>query len=292
MEEILKCYALDKKAMITIINSKNLVEQISKIHTTTRTTLAALGKVATMAAMMGHTMSKYEQENVTIQISGNGPIGRILCVTKIEDKIAKVKISAKDLGIDLPLDENGKEDVSWVVGNVGYLNVIRQNTLTNKNYNGLVPLVNGNISEDFCSYYEKSEQKLTLIDIDIKIEENHVVQAGGYMINFMPGSTQKDIIQVQDSIKNIGGIIELFEEEKSLEEISKKITSDENIEILEKDLKASYFCDCSRERFKNNLKTLTKSELDEIFDTDETINVKCEFCNKEYDLTKDEIYNN
>lgn len=286
MDRIIKCYALNKKALVTVANTTNLIEEIKNIHDLTPTTSAVLGRVATMGTIMAHTSMKDENENITIQINGDGQMEKIICVSSLEGKKSKIKIYSKNPQVELPLNEKGKIDVSGAIGKTGYLNVIKENKITNKSYNGLVPLVSGEIAEDFTEYYAKSEQKPTVVALGVLVNKDGIKSAGGYMINLMPEATEEDIIKLENAVNNADSISKMLEDNKSLEEIAKIVSGDENIEILEEKLETEYNCDCNEDRIKRGIILLNKEDFEEIFKYEEKINVKCEFCNKEYNFYK------
>ena len=289
MDRIIKCYALNKKALVTVANTTKLIEEIKNIHDLTPTTSAVLGRVATMGTIMAHTSMKDENENITIQINGDGQMEKIICVSSLEGKKSKIKIYSKNSKVELPLKENGKIDVSGAIGKAGYLNVIKENKITNKSYNGLVPLVSGEIAEDFTEYYAKSEQKPTVIALGVLVNKDGIKSAGGYMINLMPEATEEDIIKLENAVNNAESISKMLEDNKSLEEIAKIITSDQEIEILEDSLETEYNCDCNEDRIKRGIILLNQDDFEEIFKYEDKINVKCEFCNKEYNFYKSDF---
>ena len=190
----IKFLAYNKKVSVMCIDTTELVEQIRKIHDLTPTVTAAAGRVATVAAMMAHLETKEITDNITIQIKGTGPIGSIVAVAGLEnEKLANVKMYVQNPHVELPLKANGKIDVGGAVGNQGYLNVIKQNELTNSNYNGLIPLVSGEIAEDFTEFFAKSEQKPTALSLGVLVNKDGVKRAGGYIINPMPDATEEEI---------------------------------------------------------------------------------------------------
>lgn len=286
MDRIIKCYALNKKALVTVASTTKLIEEIKNIHDLTPTTSAVLGRVATMGTIMAHTSMKDENENITIQINGDGQMEKIICVSSLKGKKSKIKIYSKNSKVELPLKENGKIDVSGAIGKTGYLNVIKENKITNKTYNGLVPLVSGEIAEDFTEYYAKSEQKPTVIALGVLVNKDGIKSAGGYMINLMPEATEEDIIKLENAVNNADSMSKMLEDNKSLEEIAKIVSGDENIEMLEEKLQTEYNCDCNEDRIKRGIILLNKEDFEEIFKYEEKINVKCEFCNKEYNFYK------
>ena len=52
-----------------------------------------------------------------------------------------------------------------------------------------------------------------------------------------------------------------------------------------------YVCDCSRARVERALISLGTKELEEIEQEDKTIEVGCQFCDKKYEFTPNDIRN-
>ena len=171
----------------------------------------------------------------------------------------------------------------------GYLNVITQNELTKGNYNGLIPLVSGEIAEDFTQYFAKSKQKPTALALGVLVNKDGVKRAGGYMINLMPDITDEEIEKIEIAIKNAKPISEMLEEGITLEEIAKIVTGDENIETLEDDLKAVYKCSCNKEKIEEGIISLGKEEINKIIEEDGKLEAECHFCHTKYRFTKEEL---
>ena len=287
---ITKFLAHEKRVAVMCLDTTALVEEIRKIHDLTPTTTAVLGRVATVSSMMAHLNLKETSDNLTIQIKGNGPIGTIVSICELEDlRTANIKLYADDNKLELPLKENGKIDVGGAVGNYGFLNVIRQNDITNAKYNGIIPLVSGEIAEDFTEFFAKSEQKPTALALGVLVDKNGVKRAGGYIINLMPDATDEDITKIEQAIANSKPISTMLDENLSLEEIAKIVTGDENIEILKQDLQVKYKCNCSKDKFERGIKSLGKDEIQRIIEEDGKIDTECNFCHKKYHFSKEEL---
>ena len=286
----IKFLAYNKKVSVMCIDTTELVEQIRKIHDLTPTVTAAAGRVATVAAMMAHLETKEITDNITIQIKGTGPIGSIVAVAGLEnEKLANVKMYIQNPHVELPLKANGKIDVGGAVGNQGYLNVIKQNELTNSNYNGLIPLVSGEIAEDFTEFFAKSEQKPTALALGVLVNKDGVKRAGGYIINPMPDATEEEISKIEEAIKKAKPISEMLDDEMTLEEIAKIVTGDENIETLEQDLDVIYKCNCSKEKIDSGIISLGKEEISKIIQEDGKLEAECHFCHKKYQFSLEEL---
>jgi molecular chaperone Hsp33 len=53
-----------------------------------------------------------------------------------------------------------------------------------------------------------------------------------------------------------------------------------------------FFCPCSKDRMVLNLRGLYKDDLDELFAKDATVEIKCDYCRKKYEITKAEVQSN
>lgn len=286
----IKFLAYNKKVSIMCIDTTELVEQIRKTHDLTPTVTAAAGRVATVASMMAHLEIKELTDNITIQIKGTGPIGSMVAVSSLENKkMANVKMYVQNPHVELPLKPNGKIDVGGAVGAEGYLNVIKQNELTNSNYNGLIPLVSGEIAEDFTEFFAKSEQKPTALALGVLVNKDGVKRAGGYIINLMPDATDEEISKIEESLKIAKPISEMLDEEMSLEEIARIVTGDECVEILEQDLDVIYKCNCSKEKIERGIISLGKEEISKIIEEDGKLEAECHFCHKKYNFSIEEL---
>ncbi len=283
-DQIIKFLAYDGKISVTCISTTNLVEKARIIHDLSPLTTAALGRVLTITALIGADM-KNATDKLTIQIKGNGPIGKIVAVA---DSTPKVKACITNPQVELPLNEFGKLDVGGAIGNQGFINVIKDIGLKEP-YIGISPLTSGEIAEDFANYFQTSEQKQTAVALGVLVDKNGVRASGGYIITPMPDATDEEISQIEKSIFEAGAISKMLDQNLTLLEIAKKVTGDKNVKILEEDITPVYKCDCSKEKMSKALISIGKKDLEDIIKEDEKAELVCHFCNKKYQFTKEEL---
>ncbi len=283
-DKIMKFLAYDGKVSVICANTTEMIENARKIHDLSPVATAALGRVITMASIMGVEM-KNSHDKLTLQIKGNGPLGMMVAVA---NNFPRVKAFVANPHVDLPLNDMGKLDVGNAVGIEGYINVIKDIGMKEP-YIGISPLVSGEIAEDFANYFMNSEQRESAVALGVLVDKNGVKSSGGYLIQLMPGSSEEEISKIEQSIFKAGAISKMLDQELSLEEIAKKITGDENIEIVEENITPIYECDCSKEHMAEGLLTIGKEELQDIIEKDEKAELVCHFCNKKYDFSKQEL---
>ena len=259
MDRVKRFLAHGGKASVICAETTDLVEETRKIHDLTPTTTAAMGRFVTICGMMGLTDTKEDDNKITVQIEGRGPVGSLVCSVRREENVSKVKAYIENPHVELPIREDGKLDVGGAVGNNGYLNVVKKNILTDSDYSGVL------------------------------VDQNGTKASGGYMINLMPDATEEVIVTIENAIKGIPNISNLINEGKSLEEIAKMVTGDENVEEIKEDISIIYECDCSREKFEEGLISIGKEELEKIYNTDKKAEIVCHFCNKKYDFTEEDL---
>lgn len=176
-------------------------------------------------------------------------------------------------------------------GKDGFLNFIKESTTAKQAYNGVVPLISGEIAEDFTEYFAKSEQTPNVVALGVLLNKDGVLASGGYKIELMPDATEKDIEQIEKAISRADNISNMLANKKTLNEIVELITGDSNTMVLTDKLEIRYNCDCSKEKFENGLIALGKKELFSILNEDKQAEIKCQFCNKKYKFTEDELKN-
>lgn len=289
MDRAIKGLAYEGKVNVVAADTTELVEYIRNLHDLTPTTTAVLGRVATISGMMGLTEIKEKEDSITVQINGQGPVGAIVSVIKRNNEKSLIKTYIENPNVELPLNNNGKLSVGEAVGINGFLNIIKENEYTKKSYNGLVPLVSGEIAEDFTEYFAKSAQKPTVIALGVLVDKDGVKRSGGFMINLMPDATDDEITKIEQALEKAESMTQMMEKNMSLEEIVRTVTGDQNALFLINDLNIEFECDCSKERFAEGLASIGKVELNKIIEEDGNAKTKCHFCNKEYNFAKEEL---
>ena len=283
-DKIIRLLAHHGKISVMCVDTTKLVEEARKIHDLSPVATAAFGRMLTMTVMMGAEM-KNGKDKLTVQIKGNGPIQMMVATCNNKPEVKGYVVNPQ---VDIPLNEFGKLDVSGAVGNQGYINVIKDIGLKEP-YIGISPLVTGEIAEDFANYFVTSEQRQSAVALGVLVDKDGVRAAGGYFINPMPDATEEDISTIEQSIFKAGAMSKMLDEKLSLVEVAKRITGDENVEVIEDTRVPMYHCDCSKEHMAEGLMTLGKEELEDIIQTEGQANLECHFCNKQYHFSKEEL---
>lgn len=255
-----------------------------KIHGTSPTATAALGRSITAAAILGITM-KGKKDILTFKIKGDGPIGSIITVSNNE---GEVKGYVDNPYADLPSRPDGKLDVGGIVGKNGQLAIIKDLGLKEP-YIGYSNLVSGEIAEDLVHYFYLSEQQPSAINLGVLVDEDISVKAaGGYILQLLPHVKEEDINRIEEILKNAKPISTLIEEGLSPEQVMETLFVEFEMGILEKKY-VEYKCNCNIEKIEEVLLSLGKEEINNIIEEDEKAEIVCHFCNKKYRFSKEDL---
>ena len=189
------------------VDSTDIVRTAEKLHTTSATCSAALGRLLTGVSLMG-AMLKDDGDSITLRVSGGGPAGVVIACT---DAHGNVKGYIDHPLVELPAKENGHLDVGGAVGKDGVLTVIRDNKLQKEPTVGQVPLVSGEIAEDITSYYAYSEQIPTVCALGVLVDKDlSIACAGGYLLQLLPGATDAEITRLEQNIAAMPSVTEML----------------------------------------------------------------------------------
>ena len=263
--------------------TRELVETARQAHNTSPVATAALGRLLTGGAMMG-VMMKGEEDILTIQVRGDGPIGGI---TVTADAKGNVKGYVNNPNVWLPANSRGKLDVGKAVGH-GSLSVIKDMGLKEP-YVGQTELQTGEIAEDLTYYFAASEQVPSSVGLGVLMEKNNTVkQAGGFLIQLMPFTDEAVIETLEKRLAEIPPVTTMLDEGLTPEQILEKLFEGMDREINET-MSARFFCNCSKERVSRALISVGRGELADMIHEGKEIEVNCHFCGKNYTFSVEEL---
>ena len=280
---IVRATAADHQLRAFAVTSKDIVEKAREIHNTSPVATAAIGRLLTAASIMG-SMMKGEKDVLTLQIECGGPIGGI---TVTADSNADVKGYVNNPNVILPPNAQGKLDVSGALG-PGFLNVIKDIGLREP-YNGQTHLVSGEIAEELTYYFATSEQVPSSVGLGVLMDkDNHVRQAGGFIIQVMPDTDDEVIDKLEARLGEVHSVTEMLDKGMTPEDILNYVLEGMDVEILET-VPTQYKCDCSFERVSKVIASLGKKELQEMIDDGKPVEVNCQFCGSHYKFDTEQL---
>lgn len=280
---IIRATAAEGQVRAFAATTKDMVEDAKNAHNTSPVATAALGRLLTAGAMMG-VMMKGEKDLLTLRIECQGPIQGLLVTSNAQ---GDVKGYAFNPDVMLPPSEKGKLDVGKAL-DLGVLSVIKDIGLKEP-YVGQTILVTSEIAEDLTYYFANSEQVPSSVALGVLMnKDNTVRQAGGFIIQLLPGASDEIIDKLEQRLGEITSITSLLDAGKTPEEILDYLLGDFGLEILDK-IPTRFHCDCEKSRVEKALISVGRRELQEMIDDGKEIEVSCHFCGKLYTFTVDEL---
>ncbi|MCM2983784.1 Hsp33 family molecular chaperone HslO [Niallia sp. FSL R7-0648] len=280
---LVKALAFDGEVRAYAVRSTETVGEGQRRHHTWPTASAALGRSLTATAMLG-AMLKGDQK-LTVKIDGGGPIGLILVDGNAKGEVRGYVTNPQ---VHFDLNEHGKLDVKRAVGTEGTLSVVKDIGMRDY-FTGQVPIVSGELGEDFTYYLFNSEQVPSSVGVGVLVNpDNSILAAGGFIIQLMPGAKDETITKIEQRLSEIPPISKLIEKGLTPEELLEEICGKDNVKIIE-NMPISFTCTCSKERFSSAIISLGQAEIEDIINTDGQAEAECHFCNEKYLFTKDEL---
>lgn len=280
---IVRATAANAQIRAFAATTRDLVETARVAHNTSPVMTAALGRLLTAGTMMG-VMLKGEKDLLTLQIRGEGP-GKGLTVTA--DSHGRVKGYPLVPDVILPANSRGKLDVAGAMG-PGMLSVIRDMGLKEP-YVGQTPLQTGEIAEDLTYYFATSEQVPSSVGLGVLMErDNTVKQAGGFIIQLMPYTEEAVITRLEENLSRVSSVTSMLENGNTPEQILQILLEGLEVEFTDT-IETVYVCDCDKSRVERALISIGTAELQEMIDEGEEIEVNCQFCNRHYRFSVEEL---
>ena len=274
--------AFNHTIRIYVTKTTDIVLEAQRVHELYPTAVAALGRSMTATLIMG-SMLKGKQ-SIAVKIEGDGPLGKIVCES---DASGRVMGYLHNGGVYLKYN-NGKLNVGDAVGRTGSLTVVKDLHLKEP-FVSTVPIITGEIGDDFAYYFAESEQVPTSVSVGVLVGLNgECLAAGGFIIQVMPGCAEETIAYLEERLKDVPPVSSLIQEGKNGRDIIKTILGDEEFEIL-KTMPVKFACSCSKDRFTKGIKSLGYDTLKNIYVEDKGLTATCQYCHQQYTYTENEL---
>jgi molecular chaperone Hsp33 len=259
-----------------------LVAEAAVRHGTAPTSSAALGRTLMGAQLLAAGAS--DGERVQVHFRGDGPIRTLLAIA---NSSAEVRGLVGNPDAHLP-SRRGKLDVGGAVGS-GTLSVVRSHPSWREPYTGLVPIVSGEIAEDLGAYLMESEQSPAVVALGVHVDSDGSVDAaGGFLIRAMPEAPEESLSMLEANVRGLPSPSEM---------VRSGLDPDDMLDRLLHGLGSSkrhrtrpvLRCPCDRERMLRAVIALGRSEMRDVVDSGEDVEVVCEFCRDRHVFAVEEV---
>lgn len=288
MDSLIQGTAANGSIRVISAVTTDVVKEAVRRHGTSPTASAALGRLLTGTLLLGATFKDYDR--LTVKIEADGPIGNLIAETTGD---GRVRGYVKNPLAELSANSVGKFDVKGIIiGGTFY--VIRESGfeigLHREPYVGSVPIVSGEIAEDFAFYLAKSEQipSAVLLGVLLKNSDPFVAAAGGVMVQMLPGANEHIITMIEDTISHAPHLTSLIRDGAGPEDLLRLALGEIDYTILEqRDIE--FRCNCSLEKAFGLISSLGADELRSMIAEDKGAEMTCGFCNERYVFGEDDL---
>ncbi|MEM8836518.1 MAG: Hsp33 family molecular chaperone [Pseudomonadota bacterium] len=269
-----------------------------------------LGEMIVLTVLLG-TSLKFEGQFI-VQTQTDGPVSLLVVDFRTPAAIrayARFEKEALDAAI-----EAGETLPEQLLGNGILAMTIDQGVYMNR-YQGMVPLEGKTLEEVAHAYFLQSEQIPTRIRLGVAelVSPNgnggsaSSWRAGGVIVQFLPES--EDRIRHRDLHGGDGAEDIEHDEDNAWIEAQALLATVEDHELTDPDIRVERLlfrlfheqgirlfdpqpvedkCSCSGEKIWSVLNSMTDDQLEEVV-KDGRIEVKCEFCGKDYSISPDDL---
>lgn len=278
-----KCISNSGTLRGVAITCSGLARELAGVHQLSGEPAQAFGE----ALVAGFILASYCKagERMNLNIKGDGGIKQALVDAYPDGTIRGYVVPNPQSAIQ-NYDLTG--DGPWGKGTLSVLRK-RDAQAGAEPYVGTVPLVTGHLAKDLTFYWSQSEQVPSAVGIAVNLDaEGKLATAGGFLVQAMPGATDAEIREIENQVTHMSNLARDIAEGSEPISILATIFQNMHFMILEKKpLRAQ--CSCSEGRMRRALTLIGAGELQAMIDEVGEAVVKCDFCEKEYRASADEL---
>ncbi|MDH2909842.1 MAG: hypothetical protein HKL92_01595 [Candidatus Eremiobacteraeota bacterium] len=264
-------------AFAAVVATRSVAEMRDR-HDSSPTATAAMGRLLAASALFGISLAP--REWVTLRISGDGPLGTLGADSRLLDEgtLGARGYAAHPLA-DLPPNALGKADVAGIVGS-GTLHVTKSYAI-GQPYNGVVPLMTGEIAEDVAFYLANSEQIPSVVALGVLMGPEGVRAAGGVMAQVLPGANRRSVDRLEERARSLRPVARSISEGADAWGLLAMLAGEEALRSKH-ELALRFACPCTLERVERALVGLGEETLVEMAASGESTEAFCDFCRERY----------
>ncbi|WP_211246835.1 Hsp33 family molecular chaperone HslO [Mesoplasma photuris] len=266
-------------AKISIVDITESMIEITKLQNTNPLVTVALSRFTAANCLVAMELKNSERMTTNL-ISEDGLVKKM--IAEFQDD----NLRAFAQNRDFDCTNITSNPIKATVGECGNL-IVKQDLHMRDPYISHVDLINGSIDKTFMNYFKSSNQVKSFIKTTaILDDELNIKKVVGILVQLLPTHTNKDIDYLEEKMGNSNHVAEVLTKSTNYASLIVEIIEDAII-LEQRELK--FACTCSEEKVIDSIKLLGEIELQSIIDSEETINVVCEFCNREFSLTSEKI---
>jgi molecular chaperone Hsp33 len=147
----------------------------------------------------------------------------------------------------------------------------------------------GSTSEALMVYLQESEQVASMLAVACVLGEDHVVAAGGYLVQLLPEVGRGPLAIMAERLRDFEDIAPLLAKtDAAPSPLMDELLFGMAFTRLEESPQ-QWQCRCSADRVLASLATLPRSDLQEMIDDGEPLEISCDFCRTAFVVTPEQL---
>ncbi len=277
-DRLLRAIGKNGNFRISIVKSTQIARTARERHGLSLLASVLLGRTLTGALLLASNLKG--EERIQLRMEGSGMVGSVTA-----EAVSNGEVRGYVTNPGAELDFHEKRSLGDGIG-AGVLTVSKSLYNRARPVSGTVALVRGNVNEDLAHYLLQSEQIPSAVSLDVAMDENGAVsEAGGVLIQAMPGALKEEIDRLEENIRNMPMIGQQLAE-GYLDDVLNKVSKGLEVKELAR-YPVDFFCRCSKDRFRNSLALLDPDEL--LSMKGETEELVCHYCSSRYVFSREEL---
>ena len=261
------------------VNSRNASDEIIRVKQTSPLSSYILGQSINAALLVSASLKPDSDQNLTFKIEGSGKLKSVIVQSDARGNI-RASIANANLESTIKIGEAIGAGVINVSKDIGFENP----------YNGVSPILAGDIAYDTAYYLTQSEQIPSALLIGFSLNEDlSVKSSGGILIQTFPDTPLSSIEYAEKKVSEIkSGFSERISSSETPLSILYDIFGKDDAELLSS-IPVRFKCRCSKEIVLSTLNLIEKSEIEDMLKKDKSCEISCAFCEKKYHFDEAEL---
>ena len=277
----------DQDISIKIVTCREIVQESMMKNDLQLFPARALGELITCTLMMGSGLKN--NESLQINLVGRSGLRNIMAITDSELKVRGM------VGNNMKIPGNSSIYITptTLLGGEGEIQVVRNHPSYKTPTNGIVALRDTTVATNLALYLAESEQRRAAMITDVKIDGSLCRNALGILVETLPGASDENVEKCIANLeiiqaKGLSSYLQRTAEERLLHEQQGEGTFRSFESCLQRVLDdcliglgqsiswlktPAYSCSCSDEKIWRVLRLMPKSEVIELIETQNSVEV-------------------
>lgn len=279
-DRLIKGITTDGHFKISVVKTSDLVKEAKDRHNLSLLNTVILGRALTATMLLASELKG--EERIRLRMEGNGPIGYLVAEANSLGEI-RGYVGNPEAELDYSEQEANLGDglgVGLLTFSKTLYNEAEPRTST-------IQLVNGDVTTDIAHYLAQSEQVDSALILGVGMDDSgNVTEAGGLLIQKLPGAPEGQIDMLQERLSSFPPVHKFFEDGQYIDDVMHKVMSPIKVKELARQL-VDFFCRCNKDRFLNALSMLNYDDLKDM--KNDSQEIVCQYCNNKENISKEEI---